>query len=110
MASSLPPLNRFRRLSDGPWRSSSRVFVRSCRRFDLPRRCCCLLRENRQLIRFPVYGAAAMIPLAIITLGPGLYLIDDGQIALQVIQKKQRFLGHLPICQLGKSSGVKVFV
>jgi hypothetical protein len=40
-----------------------------------------VLRENRQLIRFPVYGAAAMIPLAIITLGPGLYLIDDGQIA-----------------------------
>ena len=40
-----------------------------------------VLRENRQLIRFPIYGAAAMIPLAIITLGPGLYLIDDGQIA-----------------------------
>ena len=27
-----------------------------------------VLRENRQLIRFPVYGAAAMIPLAICAL------------------------------------------
>ncbi len=40
-----------------------------------------VLRENRQLIRFPIYGAAATIPLAIITLGPGLYLIEDGKIA-----------------------------
>jgi hypothetical protein len=40
-----------------------------------------VLRENRQLIRFPIYGAAATIPLAIITLGPGLYLIEDGKVA-----------------------------
>jgi hypothetical protein len=40
-----------------------------------------VLRENRQLIRFPIYGAAATIPLAIITLGPGLYLIEEGEIA-----------------------------
>jgi hypothetical protein len=37
-----------------------------------------VLRENRQLIRFPVYGAIASIPLAIITLGPGLWLIEEG--------------------------------
>jgi hypothetical protein len=41
-----------------------------------------LLRENRALIRFPLYGAAATIVCAAIVVGPGLYLIDDGQVAL----------------------------
>src|SRR5680860_203108 len=36
-----------------------------------------ILREHRELIRFPIYGAVATIPLAIITLGPGVYLIED---------------------------------
>ena len=40
-----------------------------------------VLREHRQLMRFPIYGAVATIPLAIITLGPGLYLIEDGKVA-----------------------------
>lgn len=40
-----------------------------------------LLRENRDLMRFPLYGAAATIACAIIVVGPGLYLIDDGKVA-----------------------------
>jgi hypothetical protein len=39
-----------------------------------------LLRENRELIRFPLYGAAATIVCAVIVVGPGLYLIDDGEV------------------------------
>ena len=41
-----------------------------------------LLRENRELVRFPLYGAAATILCAAIVVGPGVYLIDDGQVAL----------------------------
>lgn len=41
-----------------------------------------VLRENRALIRFPLYGAAATVTCAVIVLGPGLYLIDDGRLAL----------------------------
>lgn len=36
-----------------------------------------LLNEHRELIRFPLYGVLATIPLAILTLGPGLYLLDQ---------------------------------
>ncbi|HEX5711901.1 MAG TPA: DUF6159 family protein [Solirubrobacterales bacterium] len=36
-----------------------------------------LLNSHRELIRFPLYGALATIPLAIIFLGPGLYLLDQ---------------------------------
>jgi hypothetical protein len=41
-----------------------------------------LLRENRELVRFPLYGAAATILCAVIVIGPGVYLIDDGKVAL----------------------------
>jgi len=41
-----------------------------------------VLRENRSLVRFPLYGAAATIVCAAIVLGPGLYLIDDGKVAI----------------------------
>jgi len=48
-----------------------------------------LLNEHRELLRFPLYGAVATIPLAILFLAPGLYLIDDdvyaGAIPLIVI-------------------------
>jgi hypothetical protein len=48
-----------------------------------------LLSEHRELIRFPLYGAAATIPLAFIFLGPGLYFLDQdvpaGAIPLLVI-------------------------
>ncbi|MFN8160642.1 MAG: DUF6159 family protein [Solirubrobacterales bacterium] len=40
-----------------------------------------LLKENRQLIRFPLYGGVATIFAALIVLGPGLYLIEDGSVA-----------------------------
>jgi Family of unknown function (DUF6159) len=39
-----------------------------------------VLNGHRELIRFPLYGAVAMIPLAIVFLGPGLYLIDEGSL------------------------------
>ena len=41
-----------------------------------------VLRENRELIRFPLYGAAATIVCGVIVVGPGLYLIDDGRAAV----------------------------
>jgi hypothetical protein len=40
-----------------------------------------VLRENRELVRFPLYGAGATIACAIVVVGPGLYLIDDGKAA-----------------------------
>jgi uncharacterized protein DUF6159 len=38
-----------------------------------------LLRENPALLRFPLYGGVATILCAIVVVGPGLYLFDDGQ-------------------------------
>lgn len=40
-----------------------------------------LLRANPTLLRFPLYGAVATILCAIVVVGPGLYLIDDGEVA-----------------------------
>lgn len=40
-----------------------------------------LLNENRELIRFPLYGAVATIPLAFIFLGPGLYFLEEDALA-----------------------------
>jgi hypothetical protein len=40
-----------------------------------------LLNEHRSLIRFPLYGAVATTLLAIVFLGPGLYLIEEDQLA-----------------------------
>jgi len=48
-----------------------------------------LLNEHRELVRFPLYGAVATTVLAIVFLGPGLYLLDrdslGGAIPLLVI-------------------------
>jgi hypothetical protein len=41
-----------------------------------------VLRTHRELVRFPLYGAAATIVCTAIVVGPGLYLIDDGRVAL----------------------------
>lgn len=49
-----------------------------------------LLNSNRELLRLPLYGAVATIPLAFIFLGPGLYFLDDGMLA-----------GALPLLVLG---------
>jgi Family of unknown function (DUF6159) len=48
-----------------------------------------VLNSHRELVRFPLYGAVAMIPLAFVFLGPGLYFLDrnvlGGAIPLLVI-------------------------
>jgi Family of unknown function (DUF6159) len=36
-----------------------------------------LLNEHRELLRFPLYGAVATIPLALIFVGPGLYFWSE---------------------------------
>lgn len=38
-----------------------------------------LLRANPALLRFPLYGGVATILCAIVVVGPGVYLFDDGQ-------------------------------
>ncbi len=38
-----------------------------------------LLRQNPELLRFPLYGGVATILCAIVVVGPGLYLIEDDQ-------------------------------
>jgi hypothetical protein len=40
-----------------------------------------LLREHPSLLRFPLYGGVATTLLAIVFLGPGLYLWDEDQLA-----------------------------
>jgi hypothetical protein len=40
-----------------------------------------LLNGNRELVRFPLYGAFATVPLAILFFGPGLYLLDKDSLA-----------------------------
>ena len=40
-----------------------------------------LLNSHRELIRFPLYGAVAMRPLAILLFAPGLYLLDQNTYA-----------------------------
>jgi hypothetical protein len=49
-----------------------------------------LLRANPSLIRFPLYGGVATTLLAIVFLGPGLYLWEEDQIA-----------GAIPIIVIG---------
>jgi Family of unknown function (DUF6159) len=49
-----------------------------------------LLRENPSLIRFPLYGGVATTLLAIVFLGPGLYLWQEDQVA-----------GAIPIVVIG---------
>jgi hypothetical protein len=38
-----------------------------------------VLRENPELLRFPLYGGVATILCAVVVVGPGLYLIEDDQ-------------------------------
>ena len=51
------------------------------RGWELTKKSWAVLRENRDLFRFPIYGAAATIPVAIITLGPGFYLLEENATA-----------------------------
>ena len=43
-----------------------------------------VLKAHPSLIRFPLYGGVATTLLAIVTLGPGLYLWDDDQLAAAI--------------------------
>jgi Family of unknown function (DUF6159) len=45
--------------------------------WELTKKSWALLRSNRELFRFPIYGALAAIAVTIVTVGPGLYLIDQ---------------------------------
>jgi hypothetical protein len=57
--------------------------MRKIRRgWELSKKSWAVLRENRSLVRFPLYGAAATIVCAVIVVGPGLYLIDEGPAAV----------------------------
>jgi hypothetical protein len=49
------------------------------RGWDLTRKSWGLLRENPDLLRFPLYGGAATIVCALVVVGPGVYLIGNGQ-------------------------------
>ncbi|HYJ21229.1 MAG TPA: DUF6159 family protein [Solirubrobacterales bacterium] len=59
------------------------------RGWGLTKKSWALLNGHRELIRFPLYGALVTIPLAIVFLGPGLYLLDQksygGAIPLLVV-------------------------
>lgn len=41
-----------------------------------------VLRENRELVRFPLYGGVATILCALIVIGPGVFLVEDGKAAI----------------------------
>jgi len=45
--------------------------------WELTKKSWALLRSNRELFRFPIYGALLSIVIVAITVGPGLYLIDQ---------------------------------
>ncbi len=49
-----------------------------------------LLKGHRELIRFPLYGALLTIVLAIVLLGPGVYLLDQ-----------KSYAGAIPLIVLG---------
>jgi Family of unknown function (DUF6159) len=51
------------------------------RGWGLTKKSWALLNENRELIRFPLYGALATLVPAVVFLGPGLYLFDKDQLA-----------------------------
>jgi hypothetical protein len=51
------------------------------RGWGLTKKSWALLNEHRALIRFPLYGAVATTLLAIVFLGPGLYLLDQDSLA-----------------------------
>jgi hypothetical protein len=51
------------------------------RGWELTKKSWALLSEHRELIRFPLYGAVATVLLAIVTIGPGLYLFEQDTLA-----------------------------
>lgn len=53
--------------------------------WDLTKKSWALLRSNRELFRFPIYGALLAILVTVVTVGPGLYLIDDEQTVIGAV-------------------------
>jgi hypothetical protein len=51
------------------------------RGWGLTKKSWALLNGHRELVRFPLYGAIATVPLAILFFGPGLYLLDKDSLA-----------------------------
>jgi hypothetical protein len=47
--------------------------------WELTKKSWALLRSNKELFRFPIYGGLAALAIVIAFVGPGLYLIDDGE-------------------------------
>jgi hypothetical protein len=47
--------------------------------WELTKKSWAVLKSHRELIRFPIYGALLAMALVIVLVGPGVYLIDDGQ-------------------------------
>ena len=47
--------------------------------WELTKKSWAVLKSHRELLRFPIYGALLAIALVIVLVGPGVYLIDDGQ-------------------------------
>jgi hypothetical protein len=47
--------------------------------WELTKKSWAVLKTNRELLRFPIYGALIAIALVVVLVGPGVYLIDDGQ-------------------------------
>ncbi|MEO8092120.1 MAG: DUF6159 family protein [bacterium] len=47
--------------------------------WELTKKSWSVLRSNRQLFRFPIYGALTALVAVVALIAPGLYLIDDGQ-------------------------------
>ncbi len=47
--------------------------------WELTKKSWALLRSNRELFRFPIYGGLGAIAIILVTVLPGIYLIDDGQ-------------------------------
>jgi hypothetical protein len=54
------------------------------RGWGLTKKSWALLNSHRALIRFPLYGGVATTLLAIVFLGPGLYLFDEGSLGAAI--------------------------
>ena len=54
------------------------------RGWELTKKSWGVLRAHPDLFRFPVYSAIATVPLAVLTLGPGLYFIEEDELAAAI--------------------------
>ncbi len=51
------------------------------RGWELTKKSWGVLREHPALLRFPLYGGVLTLVMALVVVGPGLYLIEDGKLA-----------------------------